>query len=359
MSFDTSEVKFHMTGRQVKSRGPVYLTAQKKASYADLAQLGMNFSAMDSALIGPAVANGGIPESALTTWLAGTIRALTTPNDIDEIAGITTVGEFQDEKLKIRVFERFGRAERYSDGGNIPLAGGNPGVEERAVARFEQGFSVGYLEGNRLSAAGYDVANEKRRAAAESLDISRNLVGMRGLAGTLTYGLLNDPNLSAMRTTTVNWANTTFENLVNEFTALRNLLDQQMGTALSDDAQFVFVLPTGYRGIMNMYNTSGQLSFKQWLTDNYPNLRVKYVPGFVGAGADGADVCYLIVEGVANLDESDIVDATLIQAVPARFFAIGSKQEVKEYVEDFANATAGVIVVRPWAIVRSEVSVTE
>lgn len=350
------KAKFHMTGRQVRDRGIVNLRANAGVTLDDLVALGADFHAMDSAIIGPAVSAGAIPESMLTTWIRGVIRALTSPQDIDLIAGVTTLGDWRDDNIKVRTVERFGRAERYSDGGNIPLASYNPGYEERNVVRFEQGFEVGLLERARQGAAGFEPDKEKLRSATIALDKSRNAVGMHGVLNTKTYGLLNDPNLSAVQTTTVAWATATYAQLVAEFTRLRNLLDDQMGTALRDEAQFVLVLPKGYRGIMNIENSLATRTFGGWLQTNYPNLRVEYVPGFKAASAGNVDICYLIVEGVAYLDESDVDEATLIQAVPTRFNALGVQDTIKTHIEDFTNATAGVIVLRPWAIVRSEIA---
>lgn len=350
-----SEIKMHMSARLAKKRGPVTLTEDSQVSLADLQAVGADFTAMDSALIGPAGVNGYIPAETLQTWLPGTIRAMTAPIDIDLIAGITIVGNWHDDQIWVRTEEDFGKAELYGDYTNIPLAEINPGYEQRQVVRFEQGFQVGKLEDARMGAAGFQMAAGKRRAATKSLDVSRNAVGWNGMAGTTTYGLLNDPNLSALEGLGTAWLSATFDQLVTEFTALRTRLEQQMGTALRDDAQFLLVLPTGYRGVFNVYNTNGNLSFGQWLRENYPNTRVEYTPAFLEA-VGGSDVAYLIAENVDGLDDSDVGSATIIQAVPTRYNVLGSEQNIKGYIEDATNATAGVIVLRPWAVVRAEVS---
>ena len=70
----------------------------------------------------------------------------------------------------------------------------------------------------------------------------------------------------------------------------------------------------------------------------------------------GKDVGYLIAENVAELDESDTESATLIQAVPSRYEVVGSEKRAKGYIETASNALAGIIVLRPWAITRAEVS---
>lgn len=352
-----SEVLLHQSGRQVRARGAATIAQDKDFALNDLKALGVGVAAMDSALIGPAATTGFIPAHMLQTWLAGTIRAITTPVDIDYVAGITTVGNWHDDEIGVRTEEDFGLAELYGDVTNIPLANSNGGFELRDVVRFEQGFQVGELEMRRMGAAGFQQEQSKRRAATKSLDVARNLVGWNGIANTRTYGLLNDPNLPAVTAlgSGTAWQSATFDQLVAQFTAMRNALETQMGQSLRDDASFLLLLPAGYRGVMNKYNTSGNMSFGQWLSENYPNVRTEYINS-LKAAIGGKDVGYLIAENVSDLDESDTDSATLIQAVPSRYEVVGSEKRAKGYIETASNALAGIIVLRPWAVTRAEVS---
>ena len=352
-----SEVLMHQSGRQVRARGAANIAQDKDFALNNLKALGVGIAAMDSALIGPAATTGFVPAHMLQTWLAGTIRAITTPVDIDYVAGITTVGNWHDDEIGVRTEEDFGLAELYGDVTNIPLANSNPGFELRDVVRFEQGFQIGELETRRMGAAGFQQEQSKRRAATKSLDVARNLVGWNGIANTRTYGLLNDPNLPAVTALGAGtaWLSATFDQLVAHFTKLRNSLETQMGQSLRDDANFLLLLPAGYRGVMNKYNTAGNLSFGQWLAENYPNVRTEYINS-LKAAIGGVDVAYLIAENVSELDESDTDSATLIQAVPSRYEVVGSEKRAKGYIETASNALAGIIVLRPWAIARAEVS---
>lgn len=352
-----SEVLLHQSGRQVRARGAANIAQDKDFALNDLKALGVGVAAMDSALIGPAATTGFVPAHMLQTWLAGTIRAITTPVDIDYVAGITTVGNWHDGEIGVRTEEDLGLAELYGDVTNIPLANSNGGVELRDVVRFEQGFQVGELEMRRMGAAGFQQEQSKRRAATKSLDVTRNLVGWNGIANTRTYGLLNDPNLPAVTALGAGtaWQSATFDQLVAQFTAMRNALETQMGQSLRDENSFLLLLPAGYRGVMNVYNTAGNTSFGQWLSENYPNVRTEYINS-LKAAIGGKDVGYLIAENVSDLDESDTDSATLIQAVPSRYEVVGSEKRAKGYIETASNALAGIIVLRPWAITRAEVS---
>lgn len=366
MEITQTPVRMHMTGRMAVKRGPVKLAADAKIEHSDLQNLGVDFRAMDSALVGGG--SGGVPgylgREALETWLPGTLRAITQVRNIDEIAGVTTVGRWEDERIKLRMATPAGNAEIYGDNANIPLADVRTTIEERGIVRFEQGFMTGNLETARMSAAGFDAANEKRRAVQETLDIARNDVGFRGYASTSTkiYGLLNDPNLPAYMAYGdvggggVVWKSATFANLVTDFTRMINAIEAQSGGHLQDGASLCFVVPTGYREVFQRRETNTGVSFRAWLAETYPNLRVVTSPDLVGANGSNADAAYLFVENAGDYDDSDVSGAAVVQAVPVRYQVIGSENRIKGYVEDAVNATAGCFVLRPWAFARYTIS---
>jgi len=352
-----SKIHSHMTGRIAAERGPVNLQADVQLSHADLNALGVDLQAMDAALIGGGL--GGVPgyigREPLETWLPGTLRAITQVRNIDTIAGITTIGRWEDEAIKVRLEEPAGQPELYGDNANIPLADFRTTIESRGIVRFELGFRVGQLEQARLSANGFDGYQSKRRAVQEAMDISRNAIGFNGFHSDTSnvYGLLNDPNLPAYAGSAT-WLTADYETLVNEVTEMVNQLEEQSGGHVREDMAMTLVLPTGYRGIFNAANELGY-TFRSWLRDNYPNMRIVHTPEFKAANGD-LDVAYLFVDAAGEVDDSDVESSSLIQAVPVRYQVIGSEQEIKGYLEDATNATAGVFVLRPWAFARRTIS---
>lgn len=365
MSKTQSQVRMHMNGRLARKRGPVQIGQDSKLSFDDLENLGVGIRAMDSALTGPAMVNGSINSYMLQTWLPGTLRVITQLRNIDEIVGITTVGKWEDESINLRVSQPAGKAEIYGDNTNIPLADYNPSTESRGIVRFEQGFAVGKLEEARQGAIGYQAASEKRQAAQDSLDAARNDVAFRGFSDSATtnvYGLLNDPSLPAYKSyadATVGggtpWLTASFASLTKDFTRMYSSIEGQMGGNLSDNAGLVFVLPAGYRSIMLTSNTTTGVSFGEWLAASFPNLRIVSSPDFNLANG-GADAAYLFVENAGDTDDSDMTNASIVQAVPVRYQVLGSENRIKGYIEDAVNATAGVFVLRPWAFARYTIS---
>jgi len=358
MEKSQSKVHMHMNGRLAIKRGPVKVSAASKIGHSDLAALGVGIRAMDGALTGPAMGSGAMFQHMLQTWLPGTLRVITQVRNIDQFAGITTVGRWEDELISVRVAEPAAKAELYGDTTNIPLADYRQSVESRGIVRFEQGFQVGKLEDARQSAIGYQAADEKRRAVNESLDSSRNYVGFYGFNNpdSNVYGLLNEPSLPPYLSAVTPWLSANFDQLTAEFTQMINQLERQMGDQFQDDAQLVFGLPTGYRSIFDSFSAAASgTTFRKWMTENYPNVRVATSAEFKSANG-GLDVAYLYVENAGNQDDSDITSATMIQAVPVRFQVLGSENRIKGYIEDAINATAGIFVLRPWAFARKTIS---
>lgn len=357
-----SKVSLHASGRAVTNR-TFDDSRTKNLTEGDLENLGLDFRAIDSAWTGPGPAASGMPGHMLETWMPGVLRVISQARNIDDIAGVSTVGKFEDETIHFRTSEPTGKAEFYGDNANIPLADYNPGEEKRAVVRFEQGFKVDHLEQLRQQAYQFQAATEKRNAAIESLDASRNLVGFNGVSGMTTYGILNDPNLPAYMSyadATVGgqqpWLTTgTFASVTKDITRMVTAIETQMGGNLNDNAPMVMVMPTGYRGILNLRESGTGVSVRDWMDTTYPNIRYVYTPNFKAAYT-AKDVVYLFVESAGVYDNSDIQGASVIQAVPVRYQVLGSKQDIKSYIEDAVNATAGVIVLRPWAFARYVVS---
>jgi hypothetical protein len=91
------------------------------------------------------------------------------------------------------------------------------------------------------------------------------------------------------------------------------------------------------------------ISVRDWLTKTYPNIRVVSAPQLSAANG-GANVFYLYAETVADTssDNGRVFD----QLVQAKFFILGVAKLPKGYEEDYSNATAGVLLKRPYAVVR-------
>jgi len=361
-----SQERSYIAPRQVRA---LAMDEKDVANFADLGEIGINFSdkqvkamanwAMDSGnqadVTSPSMTT---PVQFLQNWLPGFVKVITAARKIDDLVGITTTGSWEDEEIVQGILEPIGNALPYGDYTNVPLASWNTNFVRRTVIRFEKGIKVGMLEEARAARIRVSTSAEKRASAALSLEIQRNLVGFNGYNGgnNLTYGFLNDPSLPAYVTVAATgtggstlWSSKTFLQIVADIrVAAAQLQTQSQDTINPEDAELTLALPTDSYQYLSVTSDFG-ISVRDWLNKTYAKLRVISAPQLNYANG-GANVFYLYAESVEDGASDD--SRTWVQVVPAKFQALGVEKQAKAYVEDYSNATAGVMLKRPYAVVR-------
>ncbi|RFU90245.1 MULTISPECIES: major capsid family protein [Citrobacter] len=294
----------------------------------------------------------------LQSWLPGQVQVITAARKADELMGVVTAGAWEDEEIIQEILELVGVAQPYTDHGNIPLSSWNLTYEKRGVVRFEEGFQVGELEGLRSGRIGVNSADAKRQAASLALEISRNRVAFFGYNGATSYpiyGYMNDPNLPAYVTVPAGaagatWDKKTFSEQVRDILTGLSALRVQSKEVIDPTATPIIMAVASEKvDFLSTPNDLGETAY-DWLKQNYPNVTVKSAIELNNANG-GADVFYLYAEtvGDSGTDGGGVID----QIVPSRFRALGVDTSCKMVTEDFTNATAGVLVKRPFAIYRA------
>lgn len=336
-----------------------HAAASDPTIHQQLEQLGIFYGGGMDSLYPPnfpaGVAN---PLQYFTTIAPGLVRIVTTPRKIDELIGVDTVGSWEDEQIIVRLIEGLGVAAPYTDYGNIPLASFNPGAESRTVVRFEQGFRTGALEEARSAKAELDARVEKRNAAVFSLDFTRNEVGFYGFNNgeNRTFGLLNDPGLpgyAALPAGTggdTEWSTKTFQEILADLRLMLEGVRTSSGDTVDPNTvAMTLALPPSAMGAWGVVTDLGSMSVADWLRNTYTNVRVVSVPQFEDANA-GESVAMIWADSAPEGDGSTDGGRTWQQMVPERLRLLGSEQGAKHYVEDHTNATAGVILKRPFLV---------
>lgn len=333
------------------------------ANYADLQRLGIG---LDSKFVGaamdaldPTVTAGSVttPVQFLQNWLPGFVRVMTAARKIDELVGITVAGSWEDEEIVQGVEELTGTSVPYGDYTNIPLSSWNTNFERRTVVRFEEGLRVGVLEEARAARIRVNSAASKRESAALALEIQRNRIGFYGFnnGANRTYGFLNDPNLPAYVTVANGsggsplWSSKSFLEITADIrSAISSLRTQSQDLIDPEQVSMTLAIATAAVDSMSVTSVYGN-SVRDWLTKTYPKVRIVSAPE-LNAANGGANVFYLYAEtlGDTGSDNGKVFD----QIVPAKFQALGVQKMAKAYEEDYTNATAGILVKRPWAVVR-------
>jgi hypothetical protein len=321
--------------------------------------------AMDSNDVGlsPAPISGMTPPSIPGLWqflqnfLPGLVRVITAVRNADEFVGLSTIGEWKDESVVLKILEPLGTAQPYTDGGNIALTSWNLNFEDRTIVRFEAGLQVAPLEEARSGSVQVASADEKRVQVGEALEIQRNRVAFYGYndGSGRTFGFLNDPNLPAYVTAANGAAGsplwslkTTLEIIADLRQGMTALEVNSMGRIKSNRDPITIGLPNGYTNYLGTPTELGY-SVNEYMQKNYANARFETAPELADANG-GASALYFYAEAVMDSGTDD--NRTFIQAVPTKMFTLGVEKKVKGYVEGYTNATAGVLLKRPYAVYR-------
>lgn len=355
-----------------------FSASQPAEQYRELASVGIGFdptylrrscdyvaAAQDSAAMDAWPANPAqittpsvvTPIQFLQNWLPGFVKALMAARKIDELVGIDTVGNWKDEWIIQGILEPQGNIAVYKDSTNVPLSDWNVNWNQRTVVRLESGLLVGRLEQARAAAAMVNSDAEKRAASALILEVWRNLIGFYGFnsGANLTYGLLNDPGLSSYTTVAagaagLTWAVKTYLEIQQDLiTAFNQLQVQSQDNVDPAKVATTLAIPFNVAQYLSKQNELGTQSVREWLKKDYPLCRIVTNVQFASANG-GSNVFYLWADKVEDSGTDD--ERTIIQVVPAKFMALGVEQRAKAYVEDFTNATAGIMVKRPFGVVR-------
>lgn len=363
-----SVIHSHIPGRGFS---PLVMTQDMVAGFEKLSKIGINFPqnkvremmrgmgygvGMDALQALVTTGNIGTPVQFLQTFLPGFVHISTAARKIDVLVGMTTVGAWKDEEVVQGVLEATGTAVPYGDYTNVPLSSFNVNFERRTIVRFEEGMQVGVLEEERSGVINLNTAASKREAATMALEIQRNKVGFFGYnsGNNRTYGFTNDPNLPAYVGVAnpgsgTTWATKTFLQITADIrTAIAALLASTQEVVDVENDPLVLAIATN--AVVYLTTTSDLgYSVRKWMKETYPNIRIESAPELSTANG-GAGVFYLYAEKVndSSTDGGRVFD----QIVPAKFQVIGVEKNAKNYVEDYSNAMAGILLKRPFAVVR-------
>lgn len=353
-----STVKFSIPAEKVKA-----YAMDAKTTETTLDALGIRYTkqamdefkafATDAAPSLATVPSNMTPVQFLQFWIPEMVTLVTAARDADEILGRDFAGSWEDEEIVQPVIEYAGQARPYGDKTNLNLAEFNVNNETRTIVRFEQDLEIGKLEAARAAKMRIDAQSEKRKAAALSLAISANDIAFYGYnAGTSkTYGMLNDPNLSAYVTVAdgaagdSEWSTKTFNEIVADINSMMSRLRVQTGNNFKPETdRSVLALAVSAVSALQTVNPLGGISVWDWLRKTYPGCRVASAIQLDGANA-GDNVGYLMAE---ELGGTKVFNQYMQDALRL----CGVEQKAKGFLECYSNATAGALLRIPVGVVR-------
>lgn len=315
-------------------------------------------SSMDAIQPTITTASTGTPLQFLQTFLPGMVSTITGALKADELVGLKIVGEWEDEQIVQSILERTGTAVLYGDYTNVPMSSWNLNYNYRTVVRFEEGMKVGNLEAARAARQQVDDSGAKRQAAAQQLEIQRNYIAFYGFnsGNNNTYGILNEPGLSSYVQVPLGvsgsrlWSSKTFLEIVKDIrAAIVALRTNSQDVIDPETVDITLAIATNSVDFLGVTSDFG-ISVRDWLKAAYPRVRVTSAPQFNAANG-GANVFYMYADRVTDQFSTDGGDVWA-QNVQMKFKVMGIQQLAKAYEEDYSSATAGMMLKRPYAVVR-------
>jgi len=319
---------------------------------ADVKSYGQKYC-FDSAAPMVTVPAPSAPLQFLQSWISEAVEVATAAREIDNIVGRTIAGAWADKEVVLRILERTGRPRPYGDNTDIPLSSWNSNYECRDIVRFEEGCIVGLLEQERAGKMMISAETEKRTAAAEALAIEMNNVGFYGYNSGVnkTYGFLNEPNMPAYVTVAqgakgdTKWATKDYAEICTDIRTAMNTLRVQTGNLFKPEKDnSVLSVSVSCMEFLSVQNEMGTKSVYEWIKSIYPNIRIESAVQLDGANG-GENIFVLHAE---TLNGKRVMD----QYVQEVFRLLGVEKKAKGFLEDYSNATAGVIVRQPIGVVR-------
>ena len=294
-----------------------------------------------------------VPVQLLQHWMNKVITVVTQATTADDFLGRSTVGEWYQEEIVLRVRELTGSLRPYGDHAQAPLAGYNWNEEARTIVRFAQGILTGALEEARLAAMGQKAsAYESDRAALGlAFKLNTNAVAFYGynIGRNKTYGILNDPNLPDYISVPeqdgeTEWSKKDFYGIVRDLnTAVAALQKQCGGNFIPSKHSFKIGLALSCDAYLNEVNEHGH-SVREFIAKTWPKADIVAIPEFDNAAA-GDNVFYLKLDELGGNPVAE-------QIVPAAVRLVGAVPRATGLYELYSDATAGCFVEQPLGIVR-------
>lgn len=308
-----------------------------------------NLMAMDAALI--TAPNTTVPAQFLQYISPDVIAILTAKRAATAILDEKKVGDWTTAMYQFRTEEYTGSTGPYSDYGDGPASGVNNEWNNRQQYIFETTITYGDLEVEMSAQAKIDLIAGKQRGAAEIIRTDSNKFYLLGVAGKKIYGLLNEPNLPPAITPNIvsgaiSWPEKlSIENdlgtraIYNDFLKLFGQLQDQSG-GLIDEMTEMTLLISPTRSVQLTMATNYNVSAREMIRTNYPNLKVETVPQLSSETA--GETMMLMVKSYMGNDTAEL--------------AFGEKMRqgrlvpgTSSFRQKFSASTYGTILKMPFA----------
>lgn len=232
--------------------------------------------------------------------------------------------------------ESTGEVSAYGDYNNGGNADTNTNFPQRQSFHYQIFTGWGEKELAYSGLAGIDLASRKNIASVLVLNKFQNASYFYGIAGLQNYGLLNDPNLPAPITPTVNWDAATPDQIYADVLKMFKVLVRQSGGNVNQDTRMTLALSNTNAPNLNGTNQFNVNVFDQ-IKKNFPGIVVKTAPEYSTASGE---LVQLIVD---EYEGQETMTAAFTEKLRAHAMVVGSSS----FSQKKSQGTWGTVIWRP------------
>jgi hypothetical protein len=238
------------------------------------------------------ITSQGTPSYLTTIWTTKLFEVVTRTTIFDKISHSFQQGMFGITDIKIPTVSYTSSPALYSDYGVQGDSGINVNWINRQVVNFERLMVYGDLAVAQMSMGKIDYINQLRSGTLEQIKLHQDAIGFFGYSENMSvYGLLNDPSLSATLTAgikassgTTLWQGASFFEIIADIIKVRQAVTSRAGGNDEDDAKCFLLLPPAVWQYLLTTSPLGNITVKDWLKANYPNMELMKAPLLQGTG---------------------------------------------------------------------------
>jgi hypothetical protein len=235
--------------------------------------------------------NAGIPGFLTNIIDPEVIRVFTQPMRAAEIFGETKKGDWTTLTTQFPTIESAGQVASYGDYNNNGTTSLNANYVPRQSYAFQTIKRYGEREQAIWSLASIDKSAELDIAAAYVMAKFQNRSYFFGIAGLQNYGMLNEPTLIAPITPSAKaaggttWTLATAQEIYQDVLNLYTQLNIQMGGNINMRERLTLVLSTTRESMLSKVSQYN-ITARQTLLENFPNLKIETAPEYSTAGGE-------------------------------------------------------------------------
>lgn len=300
--------------------------------------------AQDAALV--SAPNSAVPVELLMYFDPSVIEILTAPRRSREIFPEVKKGDWTTPAAKFRVMEMTGNTQPYSDYADNGKADVNYNWPTRENYIFETVIRYGDLEQAVTAEAKINLAADKQRAAANTIDVDANRFNFLGVSGKKIYGILNDPSLTATISPantgtgpSVLWSTKTTKLIFDDILLLFARLVSQTAGLVDEKSKLILAMSPAM-AVKLASATDFNVSVLTMLKGYFSNLTIVSAPQYATTGGQLMQFIAAEVQGQSTGELGFSEKMRAGRLVP----------NLSSFAQKFTAGTYGAIIKQPMAI---------